>query len=68
MGDTKRFARELYRFRLATLGSAAFLLPLLAFMVLAVCASRIYFRRHDMTDISAGLILGAILGIVFFFL
>ena len=28
MGDTKRFARELYRFRLATLGSAAFLLPL----------------------------------------
>ncbi len=28
MGDTRRFAKELYRFRLAALGAAAFLLPL----------------------------------------
>ncbi|KHO47365.1 MAG: hypothetical protein QT00_C0002G0015 [archaeon GW2011_AR5] len=43
-----------------------FLLPLLALAVLSVCASRIYFRRHDMTDIFAGLALGFILGFVFF--
>ena len=40
--------------------------PLLALMVLAVCASRIYFRRHDIIDIFAGLILGFILGFLFF--
>lgn len=28
MGDTRRFAKELYRFRLASIGAAAFLLPL----------------------------------------
>ena len=41
---------------------APFLLPLLVLMVLAVCASRIYFKRHDITDITAGGIIGLILG------
>lgn len=41
-------------------------LPLLILMVLAVCASRIYFRRHDIADISAGIFLGLVLGGSFF--
>ncbi len=42
------------------------LMPVLVFMTFAVCLSRIYFKRHDMTDIIAGLALGSVLGWAFF--
>ena len=56
----------------AVMLSAAFfrmvptLWPVLLFLTAAVCASRIHFRRHDYTDITAGAIVGAILGWLFF--
>lgn len=42
------------------------MLPVVAFLLLAVCASRIYFKRHDMIDITAGIVLGLALGWAFF--
>lgn len=42
------------------------LLPVLIIMIILVCASRIYFKRHDMIDITAGIVLGLILGALFF--
>lgn len=42
------------------------MLPVAAFLLLAVCASRIYFKRHDMIDITAGIVLGLALGWAFF--
>ena len=40
--------------------------PLFLFLTAMVCASRIFFRRHDYVDITTGLVLGAVLGYVFF--
>ncbi|HLD39084.1 MAG TPA: phosphatase PAP2 family protein [archaeon] len=42
------------------------LLPLLTLMTILVLMTRIYFKRHDATDLTVGVIIGLILGIVFF--
>lgn len=42
------------------------MLPLLVLLVVAVGASRIYFKRHDMADIMVGAVIGIILGWFFF--
>ena len=46
--------------------AAPIMSPLLAILVVAVCASRIYFKRHYIVDITAGALIGLILGWVFF--
>ncbi len=45
---------------------APLMAPPLVLLFIAVCASRIYFKRHDITDITAGAAIGAVLGWVFF--
>jgi membrane-associated phospholipid phosphatase len=44
------------------------LLPLLIVVTFLVCVGRIYFKRHDFIDITAGTALGLALGFLFFYL
>lgn len=40
--------------------------PLLVLMTIIVLLSRLHFKRHDWTDITAGAVIGLVLGIIFF--
>lgn len=46
---------------------ASALMPLYFLLTLLVCLSRIEFKRHDLTDMLAGGIIGIALGYIFFF-
>ena len=40
--------------------------PLAALLILAVCLSRLHFKRHDTKDLAVGLIVGYALSLLFF--
>jgi len=42
------------------------LLPLLVLMTILVLMTRIYFKRHDIVDLSVGVIIGIVLAVFFF--
>lgn len=50
----------------ALFSKATVALPLLVLLTLIVFASRLHFRRHDWTDVIVGLIIGVVLGWLFF--
>ena len=40
--------------------------PIAALLIVAVCLSRLHFRRHDAKDLAVGLLIGYVLSLVFF--
>lgn len=50
----------------ALFAKAPVLLPLLVLLTLIVFASRLHFKRHDTADVVVGLLIGGVLGLIFF--